>query len=50
MTSSKSNRWLVALVVLAGWLVLPTSADAGRKRVVVLELEGPKGEKFHDDT
>jgi hypothetical protein len=36
-------------VVLAGWLVLPTSADAGRKRVVVLELEGPKAEKFHDD-
>ena len=49
MTSLKSNRWLVALVVLAGWLVLPTSADAGRKRVVVLELEGPKAEKFHDD-
>ncbi len=49
MTSSKSNRWLVALVVLVGWLVLPTSADAGRKRVVVLELEGPKAEKFHDD-
>ena len=49
MTSSKSNRWLVALVVLAGWLVLPASADAGRKRVVVLELDGPKAEKFHDD-
>ena len=50
MTNSRSNSWLTILVALVGWLVLPTSADAGgRKRVVVLELEGPKAEKFHDD-
>jgi hypothetical protein len=50
MTNSRSNSWLTLLVALVGWLVLPTSADAGgRKRVVVLELEGPKAEKFHDD-
>ncbi|MBA3461954.1 MAG: hypothetical protein H0T46_18480 [Deltaproteobacteria bacterium] len=43
------NSWLI-LVALASWLCLPTSAEAGgRKRVVVLELEGPKAEKFHDD-
>lgn len=54
MTSSRSktstNRWLALLVVLVGWAVLdPTVAHAGRKRVVVLELDGPKAEKFHGD-
>src|SRR3954463_10797001 len=50
MTSSRSNSWLIIAVALLGWLVLPNAAEAGgRKRVVVLELEGPKAEKFHDD-
>ena len=51
MTSSRSNSWLIFLVVLAGSaFLLPASATAGnRKRVVVLELEGPKAEKFHED-
>ncbi|MBL0219262.1 MAG: hypothetical protein IPQ07_36005 [Myxococcales bacterium] len=49
MMNSRSNRWLLILGLLAGWLVLPASAIAGRKRVVVLELEGPKADKFHAD-
>ncbi len=50
MMNSRSNRWLIILGLLAGWLVLPAAASAGaRKRVVVLELEGPKAEKFHAD-
>ena len=51
MTSSRSNSRLalLAVFVLAGWLWLPAVAQAGRKRVVVLELEGPKAEKFHED-
>jgi len=52
MTSSRSrastSSWLALVVVLAAWIVLiPARADAERRRVVVLELEGPKGEKFH---
>jgi hypothetical protein len=50
MMNSRSSSWLIVLGLLAGWLVLPATASAGaRKRVVVLELEGPKAEKFHDD-
>jgi hypothetical protein len=55
MTSSKSraltSRWLqAAVVLLLGWLaLLPSIAEAERKRVVVLELEGPKAERFHKD-
>lgn len=51
MTSSRSRastNKLLALLVLIGVAFVPTSADAGRKRVVVLELEGPKAEKFHE--
>lgn len=52
MTSSRSrastSSWLALVVVLAAWIVMiPARADAQRRRVVVLELEGPKGEKFH---
>ena len=50
MTNSRStalkNSWLTILVILVG---LAGSAHAGRKRVVVFDFEGPKGEKFHDD-
>jgi len=55
MTSSKSrastSSWLVSVVAVLGVLLLvPALAHAGgRKRVVVLEFEGPKAEKFHDD-
>lgn len=39
------------MVVVVCAVVLGTGgvASAGRKRVVVLDFEGPKGEKFHDD-
>ncbi len=54
MTSSKSSSWgrrvtLVTFVLLG--VVLGTSgvADAGRKRLVVLEFDGDKAEKFHGD-
>jgi hypothetical protein len=47
MTSStSSNRIVVAIATL---LLLAGVANAGRKRVVVLDFEGPKAEKFHDD-
>jgi hypothetical protein len=51
MTSStSSNRILVALAtLLLLTLTLTGVADAGRKRIVVLDFEGPKAEKFHDD-
>jgi hypothetical protein len=39
----------VAVVVCAVVLGTGGVASAGRKRVVVLDFEGPKGEKFHDD-
>ncbi|MBV8757558.1 MAG: hypothetical protein JO257_09795 [Deltaproteobacteria bacterium] len=42
---SKSSFWLV----VAALLVWSSIAVAGRKRLVVLEFEGPKAEKFHDD-
>ena len=54
MTSSRSiastNRLLqVAAAFLVGWFVLaPAVADAGRRRVVVLDFDGPKAEKFHE--
>jgi hypothetical protein len=47
MTSSRSiPRWLVVLAALVLWV---GHASAGRKRVVVLEFDGPKAEKFHED-
>lgn len=53
MTNSRSNasrtrRWVV-LVVLCAMFGASGVAQAGRKRVVVLDFEGPKGDKFHDD-
>lgn len=53
MTSSKSkasisNQLLVLVGALLLWLA-PSMAEAGRKRVVVLDFEGPKAEKFHDE-
>ena len=52
MVTSKSNidrsfqRWL-ALAVIVLWVGVANAG--GRKRVVVLDFEGPKAEKFHDD-
>ncbi len=40
------NRWLVVVAVLVMWIGL---AHAERKRVVVLDFEGPNAEKFHKD-
>lgn len=51
MTSSRSRastNKLLALLVMLGVAVVPAIAEAGRKRVVVLDLEGPKAEKFHE--
>ena len=50
MTSSRSNSWLILVALVAGFLLPATAAEAGgKKRIVVLELEGPKAEKFHAD-
>jgi len=54
MTTSRSissRTGLLGVAVVACAVVLGTGgvASAGRKRVVVLDFEGPKGEKFHDD-
>jgi hypothetical protein len=49
MTSSRSSILRSSLVVLAALVLWMGSADAGRKRVVVLDFEGPKAEKFHAD-
>nr|HEX4313733.1 hypothetical protein [Kofleriaceae bacterium] len=54
MTNSRSNRVGVATAaviaaIVAVAVVAPGVAEAGRKRVVVLDFEGPKAEKFHDD-
>jgi TolB-like protein len=46
--ASRSSRW-AQLVVLAALLGLAGAAHAGKKRVVVLDFEGPKAERFHDD-
>lgn len=50
MTSSISSISTSRFVlVVAALLVWSSVAVAGRKRVVVLDFEGPKAEKFHDD-
>jgi opacity protein-like surface antigen len=53
MTNSRSsasrNSVLAALVVCCAMLAAGGVASAERKRVVVLEFEGPKAQKFHDD-
>ena len=46
MTSSRSSRWLIVLACLALWA---SSAYAGRKRLVVLDFDGPGADKFHAD-
>lgn len=50
MTNSRSsisiNKLLIVIATLVLWV---GSAKAERRRVVVLEFEGPKAEKFHDD-
>ncbi|MDX2087460.1 MAG: hypothetical protein SFX73_06410 [Kofleriaceae bacterium] len=48
--TSRSSSVLALVLAVVGWgLFAPAIAEAGRKRVVILELEGPKAEKFHDD-
>ena len=50
MTSSRSSISRSSWFVLVAVLVLATGlAEAGRKRVVVLDFDGPKAEKFHAD-
>src|SRR5688500_16458556 len=49
MTSSISSILRSSLVVIAALCLWVGNADAGRRRVVVLDFEGPKAEKFHDD-
>jgi hypothetical protein len=43
------SRLLAVAVAVAAVLGVGRVAEAGRKRVVVLEFEGPRSEKFHDD-
>jgi hypothetical protein len=49
MTSSTSNTSKSSWLALVAMVVFGTGvAEAGHKRVVVLDFEGPKAEKFHD--
>ncbi len=43
------SKLLAVAVVVVAVLGAGRLAEAGRKRVVVLDFEGPKGGKFHDD-
>lgn len=48
MTSSKSNKWIARAVIVLVALLLGTGvANAGRKRLVVLDFEGDEAEKLH---
>jgi hypothetical protein len=50
MTSSRTSmKAPSAWIVLVALLALTGVASAGRKRIVVLEFEGDKAEKFHAD-
>ena len=49
MTSSRSSILRSSLVVLAALVFWMGHADAGRKRIVVLEFDGPKADRFHSD-
>ena len=50
MTNSRSRASISSWLVLAVLLLSVGVANAGgRKRVVVLEFEGDKAEKFHED-
>ena len=40
-----SSAWIILVTLL----LLTGAASAGRKRVVVLDFEGDKAEKFHED-
>lgn len=48
--TSRSSRIVLAFLAFVAWIALvPSVAEAGRKRVVVFELDGPKAQKFHAD-
>ena len=47
--ASTSSAWVVLAVVLAVVAGAAGVAEAGKKRVVVLDFEGPKSAKFHDE-
>jgi hypothetical protein len=53
MTNSRSiastSKLVAVAVAVAAVLGAARVAEAGRKRVVVLDFEGPRSEKFHDD-
>jgi hypothetical protein len=49
MTSSRSSILRSSLVVFAALVFWMGHAEAQRKRLVVLDFEGPKAEKFHAD-
>src|SRR5689334_14152037 len=53
MTNSRStastSKLLAVAVAVAAVLGAAGIAEAGRKRVVVLDFEGPRSEKFHED-
>ncbi len=49
MTTSRSSILRNSLLVLAALVLWMGRAEAGRKRIVVLDFEGPKAEKFHAD-
>lgn len=53
MTNSRSiastSKLVAIAVAVAAVLAAGGVAEAGRKRVVVLDFDGPKGDKFHDD-
>src|ERR1041384_8583037 len=46
---ASTSKLLAVAVAVAAVLGVTRVAEAGRKRVVVLEFEGPRSEKFHDD-
>jgi hypothetical protein len=46
---ASTSKLLAVAVAVAAVLGAGRVAEAGRKRVVVLEFEGPRSEKFHDD-
>jgi hypothetical protein len=53
MTSSKSrastSRFVALAVVVLALFAMTTAAEAGRKRLVVLDFEGPKAAQFQAD-
>src|ERR1044071_10117688 len=49
ISSGSRSKLLGAVVVACAVLGVVGEARADRKRVVVLEFEGPRADKFHDD-